>query len=468
MRCPAYLSTLPEITLLAFISGLLGCVSGCGGSSDDRTTNDVSNAAVQPTTTSVESNVKSQEQNPSGEQPKPKPPFSVAETTPKPDTPVNPKPMPPTGSEEPPVKATPAKSNPEPSNRTASASAEGVAENLQRSRAEIDALINKVGRTPPDWYESTPLMYPQTLDLNWPQPPPKGGWNTQKNVGQYIWSVINENSHNWHSGIRFLHHMLLVNKDNREVLFRVMVELGRMYHEHLQDFARAAFWYRQAGLEQSGSRFARQRHGAHLAECYWRLGNRAMAIDFLQKLPVTFAVIKLWGDLGETDRSEQLAMQSIAAGGAPNQLYLYIGDAHRTAGNYAKAIAAYRKVLDVPATGKRKQRIEKDHNRAQANIAAIQVTETLDLTRIPDGSYRASSLGYEAQVHVEVVIRDGAITSARVTEHREKQYYSSLFDTPNRIVKTQGVKGIDTTSGATITSEAIINAATKALTAAMK
>ncbi|MBT4868249.1 MAG: FMN-binding protein [Planctomycetaceae bacterium] len=431
----------------------------------------------------MDSNSDRPAQNQPTEHPDLKSPFHVTDATPKSENPKNQKPGQTVGAETSPMKSTPEttaaetatpttpppeKANPQPSTPETSKPAKVVESSVQRSPAEIDALINKVGRTPPDWYESTPLKYPKTLDLDWPQPPPKGGWNTNKNVGQYIWSVINENSRNWHSGIRFLHHMLLVHKDNRVVLFRVMVELGRMYHEHLQDYVRAAFWYRQSGVARSGSRFARQRHGAHLAECYWRLGNRAMAIDFLNKLPATYTVIKLWGDLGETDRSEQLAMRAIRAGGAPNQLYLYIGDAHRMAGNFTKAISAYRKVVAVPATGKRKQRIEKDHKRAQANIAAIQVTETLDLSRIPNGSYRASSLGYETQVHVEVVIRDGRITSAKVTQHREKQYYSSLFDTPRRIVQTQGVRGIDTTSGATITSEAIINAATKALTAAMK
>jgi uncharacterized protein with FMN-binding domain len=51
----------------------------------------------------------------------------------------------------------------------------------------------------------------------------------------------------------------------------------------------------------------------------------------------------------------------------------------------------------------------------------------------------------------------------KVTRHREKQYYSSLTDTPAKILKRQGVAGIDATSSATITSEAIINATAKAL-----
>ena len=94
--------------------------------------------------------------------------------------------------------------------------------------------------------------------------------------------------------------------------------------------------------------------------------------------------------------------------------------------------------------------------------------ELLDLTRVPDGTYRSSSMGYEAQVHVEVVVRSGRIEDVRVTDHHEKQYYSSITDTCQKIIAKQGVTGIDATSCATITSEAIINATAKALAEAGK
>ena len=85
-----------------------------------------------------------------------------------------------------------------------------------------------------------PLNYPQTLDLAWPQPPPKG-WNSQRNVGQYIWDVINPNPDKWRGGVRFMHHMLTVHKDNPRMQQRVMNSLGGMYCNLIQDHARAAF-----------------------------------------------------------------------------------------------------------------------------------------------------------------------------------------------------------------------------------
>jgi uncharacterized protein with FMN-binding domain len=64
---------------------------------------------------------------------------------------------------------------------------------------------------------------------------------------------------------------------------------------------------------------------------------------------------------------------------------------------------------------------------------------------------------------VEVAVAGGKITDVRVTQHHEKQYYSSITETCAAIIKKQGTKGVDATSSATITSEAIINASAKAL-----
>ena len=90
------------------------------------------------------------------------------------------------------------------------------------------------------------------------------------------------------------------------------------------------------------------------------------------------------------------------------------------------------------------------------------------MRKVPDGAYRSSSQGYEAPIEVEVVVKGQRIESVRVTQHREKQFYSAMSDTPAKIIAKQGVKGVDATSNATITSEAIINATAKALAEAQK
>ena len=60
------------------------------------------------------------------------------------------------------------------------------------SRAELDVLIDKLGKTPPDWFQATKLNHPFTLDLTFPEKA-EGGWNNQKNVGQFLWDIIYPN-----------------------------------------------------------------------------------------------------------------------------------------------------------------------------------------------------------------------------------------------------------------------------------
>jgi len=333
---------------------------------------------------------------------------------------------------------------------------------IPRSPAEIERLIDRLGRTPPEWWDSVPLDFPKTLDLSWPQRPPPP-WNAQKNVGQYLWDVIQPNPGKWREGVRFVHYLLERHQDDREKRARAMATLGRLYYVLLQDYARAAFWWQQAGVGPG----SRSPNGVNLAECCWKLGSEQMALDLLDEIPVYYSTIKLLADMGETTRALRIA-EAAGRGPYPDMAYLYAGDACRIDGQYQQAIGYYQKVLDVPATGRAKQRIERNQQRARANVEGIKIFDMLDLDRVADGTYRAASPGYADQVHVEVTVRSGRIESVRVTGHKEKQYYTALTDTPRKIIDKQGVKGVDATTSATITSEAIINATAKALAGGLK
>jgi uncharacterized protein with FMN-binding domain len=333
----------------------------------------------------------------------------------------------------------------------------------QRTKTQVEALIEQVGSTPPEWWDSVALNYPQSLDLAWPAKPPEG-WNNQRNVGQYVWDIINPNPNKWREGVRLMHHLLSIHKDDPEKQTRAMQDLGRMYYALLQDHARAAYWWRKAGVERRTDGYG---PGVHLAECYWKLGNRQMAVALIEKLPPRFEMIKLWADMGDLRRALAIAEPN-TKGSAADVALIYAGDACRVAGQYKQALQYYQRLLELPVGAQAKGRIERNQRRAAANIQAIKLFDTLDLGRVPDGAYRSASLGYEADVQVEVVVKTNRIESVRVTGHREKQFYSSLTDTPRKIIEKQSLKGIDATSGATITSEAIINATAKALSGAMK
>jgi uncharacterized protein with FMN-binding domain len=331
-----------------------------------------------------------------------------------------------------------------------------------RSKPEVLALIDSVGRTPPDWYEATPLNYPQTLDLSWPEKPP-GGWNNQKNVGQYVWDRINPNPGNWREGVKLMHHIMSTNADKPEVVKRAMGSLGNMYHNLHEDYARAAFWWQQMGVDKNPD--TNPNMAVHLADAYHKLGSRQMALDVLNKMTrYPYSVIKVLGDLGETSEALELAERfgkKDAQAGVIS--YLYAGDVCRVAGRLDDAEQYYRRALSAAKSDTRdNDHSRRDQQRAEASLAAIQFYR-LTPDKVRDGTYTARSLGYEDQIEVAVTVASGKIESVKVTQHREKQFYSSIADTPRNIVAKQSVVGVDTTSGATITSEAIINATAKAL-----
>ncbi len=331
-----------------------------------------------------------------------------------------------------------------------------------RSEAEVEALIDKLGRSQPEWWESAQLTYPKTLDLNWPEPPFRQ-WDNQRYIGQYVWDIISPNPSKWQGGIRLMHHLLMTHKDNPTLRTQAMNELGRMYFDYMQDYARAAFWWRAAGVEDNDS----ERHGVALAECYWRLGSKPMAMELLGKLQPQFSMIKLWAQMGELDKALGMA-DANAKGSWADIANIYAGDACRAAGQNQRAIEYYQKVLAIPASGRTARRILANQERAKASMEAVRLFDMLDLKQIPDGDYRAASLGFKGPLTVEVAVREGRIESVRIVQHQEKQYYTAMIETPRQIIEKQGVEGVDATSGATITSQAIIYATAKALAGGMK
>jgi len=64
---------------------------------------------------------------------------------------------------------------------------------------------------------------------------------------------------------------------------------------------------------------------------------------------------------------------------------------------------------------------------------------------------------------VSVTVAGGRITDIHVAEHHDKQFFAALTETPRLIMEQQSLRGIDATTGATVTSDAIVNATAKAL-----
>jgi uncharacterized protein with FMN-binding domain len=318
-----------------------------------------------------------------------------------------------------------------------------------KSEAEVRALIKRIGPTPPDWFQATPLRYPKTLDMSW-KDTPGAPWDPSKNVGQFIWTTINENESRWKEGIRFLHYFLVLNEKNPELSKKTMKALAHMYHNLHQDWARAAFWWEQAGDTDN----------IDLAHCYFKLGSKAMATQILKDYTEDYSrhcnVARLWSEDGENDKALKMALDTAENSG------------HHSAAGALPSNGAEQggpRLLSESAGCKRRRaRPEAGQGtETQASLDAVTLVDTLDIKRVPDGIHRDSSVGYSGQVFVEVSVADGRISDVKVTKHTEKQWYSSITDTRRQILLKQGAKGVDATSGATITSEAILNATLKAL-----
>ena len=367
----------------------------------------------------------------------------------------------------------------------------------ERTKAEIDALIEKAGSTPPDWWESTELRYPDTLDMNWPvlsqgrgegrdgrrqrggrgERMGRGGrgergggeGNSNVNVDQYIYNVIYPNPSRFKEGIKLVNHLMIMHKDDQRKLQRSLNTLGLMFYELMEDYARAAFWWSKYA-EKGGSP-----DPVKMARCYWELGSREMAIETLSRMSNSYRVneddvIRLWAKMGQVDK----AIEMIKTDTGPNtqaHSYLLTAEVYRQAGRYDEAIAYYQKVLTLPDSSTR----PRDHHdidgkiKANANLEATRMLSTLGLKRIPDGTYTGSSIAYGGTLYIKVTIDKGRIESVEITQHRETPSYFIIAEqTARQIVSKQGFEGVDVITGATMTSDAIINAAVKALAEAVK
>ncbi|MEW9093777.1 MAG: FMN-binding protein [Clostridiaceae bacterium] len=81
-----------------------------------------------------------------------------------------------------------------------------------------------------------------------------------------------------------------------------------------------------------------------------------------------------------------------------------------------------------------------------------------------DGDYKATTKGHNGDLTVNVQVADGKIKEIKVTDHKETE---GIFDGVEEnlipeIIKKQSTE-VDTISGATVSSKAVIEAVNKAL-----
>lgn len=106
---------------------------------------------------------------------------------------------------------------------------------------------------------------------------------------------------------------------------------------------------------------------------------------------------------------------------------------------------------------------------------SADVTPTPEVTLTPeptgpyaDGTYSGSSYGYSGQVVVTVTVQGGQIVSIEQSNSDSPDFFDAAWGTIYpQIMANQSADGVDTVSGATFSSEAIIKAVQKALAGAL-
>jgi len=91
-----------------------------------------------------------------------------------------------------------------------------------------------------------------------------------------------------------------------------------------------------------------------------------------------------------------------------------MADVYAKMGDKAMATAEYHKALELFA--KRPKGLSKNAAVTQAKLEML--AETLNVARIPDGSYTSSAFGYVGDVKATVRVRNGRIADVRV-QHTE-------------------------------------------------
>lgn len=398
---------------------------------------------------------------------------------------------------------------------TAAPQANGQAR-VERSKAEVDALIQQAGSSSPDWWDATELNYPETLDLSWPVRPDFGpgpgrpeergerrgpgrregrgrrgapfgsgpGQSEPTNVDEYLIQVVYPNPSRHQAGVKLVHLLMIRHKDDQAKLKRSLNTLGEMFYELFGDYARAAFWWQKCAAMGGTT------DSVKMARCYFELGDKTTAAELLGQSDGSAArntkdTIKLWAKIGEVDKALSMVASYSAAssrsmdrfgprgarGMTQSDKYLFAAEICRGAGRYDDALAFYEKVLALPDSETRPMNHHETDDKFQADVnrTGTKFLQTLDLKRVADGSHTATVEAYGGPMTVQVVVKNGTIASVDVTRHWETyEYLVMALPTARQIVEKQSLTGVDVITGATVTSDGIINAAAAALTGGMK
>jgi uncharacterized protein with FMN-binding domain len=121
------------------------------------------------------------------------------------------------------------------------------------------------------------------------------------------------------------------------------------------------------------------------------------------------------------------------------------------------------------ATGRAELVAEHDAKVAEINAYNAEILKTESESPYEDGTYQGTGTGYGGNITVEVTIEDGKFVQIEVlsADDEDPAYYNQAEAVLEKMITKQSTE-IDTVSGATYSSEGLIEATTKALEKAVK
>jgi len=142
-----------------------------------------------------------------------------------------------------------------------------------------------------------------------------------------------------------------------------------------------------------------------------------------------------------------------------------LGDLHRDMGDLDKAREHYREAIRLYPTSNQPygRHVLKRQAAKVQNKLDLLTMQSLATIKLEDGTYKGTSLGFNDQreIVVTLTVKDGKIARMDV-DHGEKIELDATVLIPKRIIAKQSLQ-VDAITGATITSQAIIDAALQAV-----
>lgn len=120
-------------------------------------------------------------------------------------------------------------------------------------------------------------------------------------------------------------------------------------------------------------------------------------------------------------------------------------------------------VVRAAAVAERQQQID-EVNAYNAEILKARQAEQESQSGYKDGTYEGSALGFGDTITVQVTIQGGKMTDISVLDAsgEDKPYYNQSLPVLDKMLSSQSTE-VDTISGATLTSEGLIDAVADAL-----